>query len=42
MHPMPAHLESKVGILLEKIQQECCKEVHSLTNQNLVLSDNLL
>ena len=24
-HPMPAEMEGKVGVLLEQLQQECCK-----------------
>ena len=24
-HPMPTEMEGKVGILLEQLQQECCK-----------------
>ena len=24
-HPMPTEMEGKVGVLLEQLQQECCK-----------------
>ena len=35
-HPMPAEMEGKVGVLLEQLQQECCKV--KKTNTVLVLT----
>merc|ERR1719461_925084 len=37
-HPMPAEMEGKVGVLLEQLQQECCKDGAWVENKGVLLT----
>ena len=39
-HPMPTEMEGKVGVLLEQLQQECCKVTKAEQNNRVCVNVN--
>ena len=37
-HPMPCELEGKVGILLQQLQEECCRDGAWVENKGVLLT----